>query len=225
MDSIVKFCYNSSQRNKPDMLNGLWETCMIGVIDSRICNIFSLTNMLKKLGGDYIITSDPGDIDKVDKLILPGVGAFPKAMQNFNDFGLTGPIRDFAASGKPVLGICLGMQLLFEESMEFTRTEGLGLIPGSVVKIKTEMVLPHMGWNDLKMTSDIPLLKGVEQGVDCYFVHTFRAKTSDQYIAATTEYGETVPAVVYNGSVYGTQFHPEKSRRWGEVILNNYINL
>lgn len=198
---------------------------MIGVIDSKICNIFSLTNMLKKLKADFRIVTDDKGFDGVDKIILPGVGAFPKAMENLEKYNLKDMILERASAGMPVLGICLGMQLLFEESHEFGVTAGLGLIPGTVIKIKTDEVLPHMGWNDISILKDIPLLDGVHDGADVYFVHTFRGDTDDKYIAAQASYGEKIPAVVYNENVMGTQFHPEKSLRWGEVILNNFIGL
>ncbi len=197
---------------------------MIGVIDSKICNIFSLTNMLKKLGAEYKVITKPEEFNRIDKLILPGVGAFPRAMENLKKYDLLDGIIDFAQKGAHLLGICLGMQLLFEESIEFGATKGLSLIPGKIIKIKTDLVLPHMGWNDLKIEKKIPLLKNVEDKSDVYFVHSFRAETDPQYIAATAEYGETMPAVVYKNNIYGTQFHPEKSRKWGEIILKNFID-
>jgi len=197
---------------------------MIGVIDSKICNIFSLTNMLKKLGAEYKVITKPEEFNRIDKLILPGVGAFPRAMENLKKYDLLDGIIDFSQRGAHLLGICLGMQLLFEESIEFGATKGLSLIPGKIIKIKTDLVLPHMGWNDLKIEKKIPLLKNVEDKSDVYFVHSFRAETDPQYIAATAEYGETMPAVVYKNNIYGTQFHPEKSRKWGEIILKNFID-
>ncbi len=198
---------------------------MIGVIDSNICNIFSLTNMLKKLKTDFIIINSPKDFDKADKIILPGVGAYPKAMENLKKFELIDKILEFANKNKYILGICLGMQLLFEESFEFIKTNGLGLIPGKTEKIKTKKVLPHMGWNDITITNNIPLLKDIKNGADVYFVHSYKICTDNQYIAATTEYDEIIPAIVSNKNIFGTQFHPEKSKKWGEIILKNFINL
>lgn len=198
---------------------------MIGVIDSKICNLFSLTNMIKKMGGEFFIIEKPVDFKKADKLMLPGVGAFPKAMSNLKEFGFLEPIKAHVKSGKYFMGICLGMQLLLEESEEFGPVQGLGLIPGKVVKIKTSLVLPHMGWNDITITQPIPLLKDVIQNADCYFVHSYRADLKQQYIAATTEYGESIPAVIFKENVMGTQFHPEKSQRWGEVMIRNFIGL
>ena len=198
---------------------------MIGVIDSNICNIFSLTNMLKKLQANYIVINNPDEFNKVDKIILPGVGAFPKAMDNLKKFNFLDKINDFANKNKYILGICLGMQLLFEKSIEFIKTKGLGLIPGNIEKIKTKHVLPHMGWNDIKITKTIPLLNNVKDNADVYFVHSYKVCTQEQYIAATTDYDEIIPAVVVNNNIFGTQFHPEKSQKWGEIILKNFINL
>ncbi|HBD96028.1 MAG: imidazole glycerol phosphate synthase, glutamine amidotransferase subunit [Spirochaetes bacterium GWF1_31_7] len=198
---------------------------MIGIIDSKICNIYSLTNMLKKLNADFIIFDNPENIQSVDRIILPGVGAFPKAMENLSKSGLKDAIIQFARSGKPVLGICLGMQLLFDKSTEFGISEGLGLIPGEIIKIKTDLVLPHIGWNDLSIKPGCKILERVDNGADVYFVHSYRAETDTKYIAATTNYGELIPAVVYKDNVYGAQFHPEKSMKWGEIILSNFIKL
>ncbi|MBR6062349.1 MAG: imidazole glycerol phosphate synthase subunit HisH, partial [Spirochaetales bacterium] len=150
---------------------------------------------------------------------------FPKAMSNLSEFGLLDPIKAAAADGMPILGICLGMQLLFEQSEEFGASEGLGLIPGRVVKIKNTKILPHMGWDNLNIRDDSTILNGVEQNADVYFVHSYRADTEPQYILATSEYGDEIPAVVSNGNIYGTQFHPEKSQKWGEIILKNFVML
>ena len=181
--------------------------------------------MIRKLGFPYKIVDSQEKFDGINRLILPGVGAFARAMENLEEHKLLDGILAHAAAGKPMLGICLGMQLLFESSEEFGHSKGLGLIPGNVIKIKTDMVLPHMGWNDLKITQEIPLLKDLPQDSDVYFVHSFRADTDSQYIAATAQYGETVPAVVFNGNVMGTQFHPEKSLKWGEKIMTNFFNM
>ena len=198
---------------------------MIGVTDSKICNIFSLTNMLKHIGAEYKIISGEKDFVGVDKIILPGVGSFPKAMENLSKFGLIDPIKAASADGVPILGICLGMQLLFEQSEEFGASNGLGLIPGCVVKIRNAKILPHMGWDNLNIKDNTTILQGVEQNADVYFVHSYRADTEPQYILATAEYGDEIPAVVGNGNIYGTQFHPEKSQKWGEIILRNFAGI
>lgn len=198
---------------------------MIGVIDSKICNIYSLTNMLKKIGAKYKIISSREDFFSADKLILPGVGAFPKAIENLKKYNLFDEIKNFALSGKPLLGICLGMQLLFDESEEFSVEKGLELIPGRITKIKTDMVLPHMGWNDITIKRETPLLKNVPNGADLYFVHSYKAGCDPDYIAATAEYGEVIPAAVFKGNIFGCQFHPEKSRKWGEIVMKNFASL
>ncbi|MBP5707306.1 MAG: imidazole glycerol phosphate synthase subunit HisH [Spirochaetales bacterium] len=198
---------------------------MIGVVDSKICNIFSLTNMLDHIGAAYKIMTKAEDFADIDKIILPGVGSFPKAMENLKNFGMIEPIHNAAAKGTPILGICLGMQLLFEQSEEFGICNGLGLIPGRVVKIQNAKILPHMGWDNLNIINDKTLLQNVVQNADVYFVHSYRAETEPKYILATSEYGDIIPAVVGSGNIYGTQFHPEKSQKWGEIILKNFVNL
>lgn len=198
---------------------------MIGVIDSKICNIFSLTNMLKKIGSDFVIIDRPEQFEKVDRIIIPGVGAYPKAMDNLRIYNLLEGIKNFAAAGKPILGICLGMQLLFSESEEFGNTPGLDLIPGRIVKIKTDKPLPHMGWNNLIIKRQSAILKGVRENSDVYFVHSYMAQTEDKYVSAYTDYGMDVPAVVFKDNIFGCQFHPEKSMQWGEIILKNFSSL
>ncbi|HOJ64549.1 MAG TPA: imidazole glycerol phosphate synthase subunit HisH [Spirochaetota bacterium] len=200
---------------------------MIGVIDSKICNIFSLTNMLKKLGASYMVIDEnfKENFNNFDRLILPGVGAFNTGMENLKKYNFLDKIVSFANSGRYILGICLGMQLLFEESEEFGIYKGIGLISGRVVRIKTDMVLPHMGWNDVKILKDSPLVKGVRDQADFYFVHSYRVDTEERYIVAITEYGEKIPAIVNKDNVFGTQFHPEKSKKWGEIVLKNFIDL
>lgn len=201
---------------------------MIGVIDSKICNIFSLTNMLDKLKANYKIIDNnfkDNDFSKFDKIVLPGVGAFKTGMDNLKEYGFLDKIIDFANKGGYLLGICLGMQLLFEESEEFGIHNGIGLIRGRVVKIKTDMVLPHMGWNDITLIKDSTITDGIKNGADFYFVHSYRVETDEEYIVAITEYGEKIPAIVNKGNIFGTQFHPEKSMKWGEILLKNFINL
>lgn len=198
---------------------------MTGIIDSKICNIESICNLIRKLGFPYKIIDSDEKFDGISRLILPGVGAFPRAMENLEKYRLLDKITAHASAGKPILGICLGMQLLFESSEEFGHSKGLGLIPGSIIKINTEMVLPHMGWNNLKISQKIPLLEGIAQDSDVYFVHSFRAETEDKYIGASAEYGETIPAVVFRENIMGTQFHPEKSLKWGEKIMTNFLTM
>ncbi len=197
---------------------------MIAIIDYGAGNLFSVKNALDYLGQQNIFTKDPQVIREADKLILPGVGAFPDAMEKLNACGLVEVIREQAVQ-KPLLGICLGMQMLFEESEEFGVTKGLGLLPGRVVPIKTEYKIPHMGWNELVIPKGSLLLKGVSQGDCVYFVHSFAADTPKENISAYCEYGTVIPALVEKGKVYGAQFHPEKSGRVGLRILKNFCAL
>lgn len=198
---------------------------MTGIIDSKICNIESICNLIRKLGFSYKIIDNNEKFDGISRLILPGVGAFQRAMENLEKYQLLDRIKAHANNGKPILGICLGMQLLFDSSEEFGHSKGLGLIPGNIIKIKTNMVLPHMGWNNLKISQKIPLLENIPQDSDVYFVHSFRANTKNEYIAASAEYGETIPAVIFRENIMGTQFHPEKSLKWGEKIMTNFFNM
>ena len=187
---------------------------MIAIIDYGAGNIFSVKNALDYLGLPAALTADPEAIRNADALILPGVGAFPSAMQMLHDSGLTGVIREESRK-KPFLGICLGMQLIFEKGYEFEECDGLGLVPGKVEKIEAPgMVIPHMGWN-----------KPEESYV--YFVHSYQAVVPDEYLAAYVEYGTAkIPAMVYDGkTVYGAQFHPEKSGEIGLQILRNFGGL
>ena len=198
---------------------------MIAVIDYNVGNLFSVKNALDFIGEESEITSDAAVMEKADALILPGVGAFPDAMRELEKTGLVGTIRA-QAQKKPLLGICLGMQILFETGFEFEECKGLGLIEGEVDKIPAgDLKIPHMGWNSLRFLNPCPLLDGVEDGSFVYFVHSYMAFTDDKYIAAYAEYGAKIPAVVANGSVYGMQFHPEKSGAAGLRILRAFAEL
>ena len=200
---------------------------MIAIIDYGAGNIFSVKNALDYLGLAGELTSDPEAIRKADALILPGGGAFPSAMQMLHDSGLTNIIQE-EAHKKPFLGICLGMQLIFEKGYEFEECNGLGLIPGKVEKIVApDMVIPHMGWNKLEMQHDCPILRNMPEESYVYFVHSYQAVVPDEYLAAYVEYGPAkIPAMVYDGkTVYGAQFHPEKSGEIGLQILRNFGGL
>lgn len=199
---------------------------MIAVVDYGAGNIFSVKNALDYLGMDSMLTDKREDIENADAIILPGVGAFPSAMNMLNKSGLVGTIKEQALK-KPFLGICLGMQLLFEKGYEFEECDGLGLIPGSVVKMEEpELIIPHMGWNRLEMLNDCPLLSGLDENSFVYFVHSYKAQCDDRNIAAYSVYGERVPALVSDGrTVYGAQFHPEKSGETGLKILKNFGGL
>ena len=196
---------------------------MIAVIDYGVGNLFSLCRSLEAIGQEPVVTGDPEILRKADKLFLPGVGAVADARENLRQSGLEEVIKEEVAKGKPIMGICLGMQLLFEESQEFGTWEGLGLIPGKVVTmegvIPAHYKVPHIGWNELHFHQGDrhPLLKTVEEGDCVYFVHTFYATECDDAVIATAEYGAELTAAVARGNVMGCQFHPEKS---GDVGLN-----
>ena len=199
---------------------------MIAIIDYGAGNLFSVANALSYLGEDYCITNQSEEICKAGGLILPGVGAFPYAMKQLDQTGLIQTIRE-QVQEKPLLGICLGMQMLFQKSYEFEETDGLGLIPGTIEKIPdTGLKIPHMGWNQLRVQdAENPLLQGISQGDCVYFVHSFMACTSKENIAADCEYGVGIPALVSSKNVYGAQFHPEKSGETGLQILRNFASL
>lgn len=197
---------------------------MITIIDYGAGNLFSVQNALNYLGLENRVSRDPGEIRSADGLILPGVGAFPDAMRMLSASGLTDLIREEARK-KPFLGICLGMQLLFEAGYEFEETAGLGLLPGTVQKIETPYKIPHMGWNSLTFHRPCPLLEGVREGESVYFVHSFQAKTQSECLYASCDYGTEIPALVGEGTVFGAQFHPEKSGEVGLTILKNFGRL
>ena len=202
---------------------------MITVIDYKMGNLHSVMNALTHLGIEAKVSSKISDLRSADKLILPGVGAFPDAMAALDASGLKDEIISECRNGKPLLGICLGMQLLFEESLEFGCTRGLGLIPGRVIPITAPgLKIPHMGWNSLKIHMDDPILNGVEDGDHVYFVHSFRADTEDENIVASATYGEKIPAIVRSSELYnvkGAQFHPEKSHNTGLLMFKNFAEI
>ena len=199
---------------------------MIAIVDYGAGNIFSVKNALDYLGLDCKLTSDKDEIKAADAVILPGVGAFPAAMAMLEKSGLIDTIKEEAAK-KPLLGICLGMQMLFEKGYEFEECDGLGLIKGSVRYMdEPDLIIPHMGWNKLEKLNDCKLLENIGDDEYVYFVHSYKAECADENIAAYSEYGGRVPALVFDGKfVYGAQFHPEKSGDTGLKILRNFGNL
>lgn len=199
---------------------------MIAIVDYGAGNIFSVKNALDYLGLENALVSDVESIKSADAVILPGVGAFPAAMNMLEKSGLVDTIKEESAR-KPFLGICLGMQLIFEKGYEFGECGGLGLIPGAVRKMEEpELIIPHMGWNKLEKLNDCPLLENVGDNEYVYFVHSYKAHCEDRNIAAYCEYGGRVPALVFDGKyVYGAQFHPEKSGETGLKILRNFGGL
>lgn len=199
---------------------------MIAIIDYGAGNLFSVKNALDYLHVANRITDNPQELAAADGLILPGVGAFRDAMTMLNDSGFTPVIKEQVAAGKPLLGICLGMQMLFEKGYEFGETDGLGLIPGCVQLIDGGgLKIPHMGWNDLTLLHQCPLSADIANGDYVYFVHSYRAETRDAYISCYTMYNEKIPALVFRDHVYGAQFHPEKSGQVGMDILKNFAKL
>lgn len=199
---------------------------MIAIVDYGAGNIFSVKNALDYLGLDNILTADKKEIENADAIILPGVGAFPAAMNKLSESSLTEVVCN-EAKKKPFLGICLGMQMLFDKSYEFEECNGLGLISGSVEKMeKPGFIIPHMGWNKLEYGVDCPILHDIGDDAYVYFVHSYAAVTDEKYLAAWVEYDGRVPAMVYDGNtVYGAQFHPEKSGDTGLKILKNFGGL
>ncbi len=201
---------------------------MIAVIDYGVGNLFSLCRSLEAIGQAPVVTGDPAVLRQADKLILPGVGAFRDAADKLRATGLDRVIQEAAAQGKPILGICLGMQLLFEQSHEFGVWPGLGLLPGKVVPMQgvvpADYKIPHIGWNGLRFPQGVrhPLLGSVEEGACVYFVHSFYATDCAEAVIATTEYGAELTAAVAKGSVMGCQFHPEKSGPVGLGILKTF---
>ena len=199
---------------------------MIAIIDYGAGNIFSVKNALDYLGLECKLTSDINEIKAADALILPGVGAFPAAMNMLEKSGLIDTIKEEAAK-KPLLGICLGMQMLFEKGYEFEESNGLGLIKGSVRYMdEPDLIIPHMGWNKLEKLNECPLLENIGDNEYVYFVHSYKAECANENIAAYSEYGGKVPALVFDGKfVYGAQFHPEKSGETGLKILRSFGGL
>lgn len=196
---------------------------MLAVIDYNVGNLFSVKNALDYIGEPAEITNDPEVIRKADGMILPGVGAFPDAMRQLEKSGLVELIREQAAE-KPLLGICLGMQMLFQKSYEFEECPGLSLIRGKVDAIPASegRKIPHMGWNSLHFLSPGPLLDGVPEGSFVYFVHSYMAFADACCVCADVDYGVRIPALVRRGNVFGAQFHPEKSGETGLRILKNF---
>ena len=217
---------------------------MIGIVDYNMGNLASVINAFRKVGADARLESDPSNLAQYDKLILPGVGAFGDAMEHLKSNGMDEAVKAYSASGKPLLGICLGMQLLFESSEEFGKTEGLGLIPGNVVafdesRFDHPQKVPHMGWNELfvqrtKRMEDgrwkmedgrSPLFAGLPDEFYLYFVHSFHAVCDDKYAIGKTHYGYEFVSAVQNGNIFGIQPHPEKSHENGLKIIENFTKL
>lgn len=202
---------------------------MIAIVDYGVGNLFSLKCSLDAIGAEAVVTGDAAVLRNAGKIILPGVGAFEDAARKLQSTGLDTVIKEEAAAGKPILGICLGMQLLFEKSYEFGEHQGLDLIPGSVVPmasfIPAELKIPHIGWNALRFQKSSPLFRFIREGDYVYFVHSYFAAHCDDYVIADSEYGQYLTAAVQNKNVFGCQFHPEKSGTVGLNILKAFAQL
>ena len=205
---------------------------MIAIVDYGVGNIFSLYSSFKYIGAEVVLTSNPDEIKKADKIILPGVGAFADAAKKLRESGLADVVVEEVKNGKPLLGICLGMQMLFERSFEYGEHEGLGLIKGDIVSMEGVVPegykIPHIGWNGLHFPKDKPkneLFKYIDENDCVYFVHSYFGTNCEESVIATTEYGAELTAAVAYKNVYGAQFHPEKSGEVGMKILKAFCEM
>ena len=199
---------------------------MIAIVDYGVGNLFSLKSSIDALGVESMVTSDESVLRSADKIILPGVGAFLDAVQKLRATGLDRVVVEEAQKGKELMGICLGMQMLFEKSFEYGEWEGLGLLKGEIVPLKgfipEDLKIPHMGWNRLIFKKDTPIFKYINNGDAVYFVHSYHAVGCDESVCAVSEYGSEVTAAVSLGNIHGCQFHPEKSGKVGLAILKAF---
>jgi imidazole glycerol-phosphate synthase subunit HisH len=200
---------------------------MITVVDYGVGNLHSVAKALEKVGARTRVTSDWRDVEKSDGVVLPGVGAFKDSMDALHRSDLARAVTAYIRSGRPFLGVCVGLQMLFAESQEFGVSKGLGVFPGKVVRFAEGQKVPHMGWNQIQIRKNLnPLLKGLEEGDYLYFVHSYYVVPEDPgIVAARTQYGVEFTSMVWQGNVFGTQFHPEKSQAAGLKIYENFRNL
>ncbi len=201
---------------------------MIAIVDYQMGNLRSVQKGFEKVGHDAVITCDAREIARAEKIVLPGVGAFKDAINELRNRDLVGPIRDAVDANKPFLGICLGLQLLFDISYEGGEFEGLGIVPGKVVRfdIPPEYKVPHMGWNAAAICKPAPILEGIPDGTHFYFVHSYYVVPDDsQVVAIQTEYHRPFCAMIWRDNLFATQFHPEKSQSFGLQILRNFATL
>lgn len=200
-------------------------TKKVTVVDYRTSNLLSIVKALQKVGADVELTQNAAEIERADRLVLPGVGSFGAAMRNIESFGIRRALVNFGRSRKPLIGICLGMQLLFDVSFELGIYDGLALIPGEVVAFDSSVKVPHMGWNQVEVQKESRLLRGLPDAQYAYFVHSYYVKADDGYVSGKTEYGSRFPSVVERENIFGIQFHPEKSRSFGLNILENFLRV
>lgn len=202
---------------------------MLAIIDYGVGNIFSLYSSFKFIGEDVVLTNDKRVIDSCSHIILPGVGAFADARRKLDESGMTDVVKEQVKTGKPLMGICLGMQMLFDKSYEYGEHEGLGLIKGSVRPISevipSDLKIPHIGWNALEFTKGTGIFRHIKNGDHVYFVHSYWAADCEESTTSVTEYGAKLTASVQSGNVYGCQFHPEKSGEVGLNILKAFCEL
>ena len=200
---------------------------MLAIVDYSMGNLRSVQKAFELLGVPARIVRTPADIRGSDKLVLPGVGAFGAAMRNVDSLGIREALVAYGMSGRPLIGICLGMQLLFGVSYELGTNNGLGLIAGEVVAFPegTALKVPHMGWNQVEFRRDSRLFRGVKDKGYAYFVHSYYVTTNENYVSGATEYGVTFPSIVEDGNIFGIQFHPEKSQSFGLKILENFLRV
>ena len=196
---------------------------MIAVVDYGLGNLGSVIKGFRHAGAEVVLTGDEAELRAADALVLPGDGAFGATMDEVRRRGLVPVLLEAAASGKPLLGICIGMQVLFEESEEHGRHEGLGLLPGRVRRFSDALPVPHMGWNTLKRRQAHPMLDGFEDGTHVYFVHSYYCDARPEDTVATSDYGIDFPAIVARGNVVGAQFHPEKSQAVGLRMVAGFV--
>ncbi|HKC14098.1 MAG TPA: imidazole glycerol phosphate synthase subunit HisH [Vicinamibacteria bacterium] len=196
---------------------------MITIVDYGIGNLGSVIKAFRHVGAETVLSGDPAVLKEAEALVLPGDGAFAATMHGVRERGLVPVLRERAEAGTPLLGICIGMQLLFEESEEHGRHPGLGLLPGRVRRFAGDLPVPHMGWNSLHARREHALLDGIADGAHVYFVHSYFCDAGEDVVVATSDYGVDFPAVVARGSVLGVQFHPEKSQAVGLRMVENFV--
>ncbi len=202
---------------------------MVAIIDYGVGNLFSLKSSFSAIGADAVVTSSKSELERADSIILPGVGAFCDAAKKLKDSGLEDTVISLAKAGKPLMGICLGMQLLFEKSYEYGEHRGLGLIKGEIRPIETvipkDYKIPHIGWNSLEIKKQTPIFENVKNGEYVYFVHSYYAAYCESSVTAVSDYGAPLTASVQAGNIFGCQFHPEKSGETGLKILRSFVAL
>lgn len=202
---------------------------MVAIVDYGVGNLFSLKSSFSAIGAKAVVTSSAVELEKADSIILPGVGAFRDASEKLKNSGLENTVVALAKSGKPLMGICLGMQLLFEKSYEYGEHKGLGLIGGEIKPIESVVPngfkIPHIGWNSLEIKKPSPIFENVNNGEYVYFVHSYYAADCDESVTAVSDYGAKLTAAVQSGNIFGCQFHPEKSGETGLKILRSFVAL